>query len=55
VKHWENYVTCKVLKLIGVKLYNQLNNYQREEGGHGGVELEFKIFWRDNTGEFLTS
>jgi len=29
MKHWENYVTCKVWTLIEVKLYSQLNNYQK--------------------------
>jgi len=40
MKHWENYVTCKVWKLIGVKLYSQLNNHHNMGEG-------FRINFRD--------
>jgi len=41
MKRWENYVTCKVWKLIGVKLYSQLN-YQSSKGERG-LELTSEI------------
>jgi len=43
MKHWENYVTCKVWKLIGVKLYSQLNKFHNIEEG-------CRINFRDSLG-----
>jgi len=41
MKHWENYATCKVWTLIEVKLYSQLNNYQKFIQG-GGFVINFR-------------
>jgi len=42
MKHWENYVTCKVWKVIGVKLYSQLNNHHNMGEG---FRINFRDLW----------
>jgi len=43
MKQWENYVAYKVWQLIWVKLYSQLNNYQKFMLGRGALESTSEI------------